>query len=172
MKIIAKEAVMAKEQEKGRNCKNNGMGEAAAAKTKGTRKREKAAEQGKGKSCWSRSCTHVKIGVSDRSAVKRKQRWSEYARSLYGGSRPNRHDDECRTCNVGNGILRERARASTLGKHQKWKHKHQMIITDKIRHEYIRLNFHNVPAGLDINQGNKRGPIISSTTDKVYRKRN
>jgi hypothetical protein len=64
------------------------------------------------------------------------------------------------------------ARASTLGKHQKWKHKHQMIITDKIRHEYIRLNFHNVPAGLDINQGNKRGPIISSTTDKVYRKRN
>jgi hypothetical protein len=70
------------------------------------------------------------------------------------------------------GILRERARISTLGKHQKWKHKHQMIITDKIRHEYIRLNFHNVPAGLDINQGNKRGPIISSTTDKVYRKRN
>jgi hypothetical protein len=35
---------MAKEQEKGRNCKNNGMGEAAAATTKETRKK-------KGKSC-------------------------------------------------------------------------------------------------------------------------
>ena len=51
MKIVAKEAVKAKEQETGRNCKNKGMEEAAAAKTKGTRKREKAAEQGKGKSC-------------------------------------------------------------------------------------------------------------------------
>jgi hypothetical protein len=49
MKIVAKEAVMAKEQEKGSNCKNNGMGEAAAAKTKETRKGKKLQNKEKGK---------------------------------------------------------------------------------------------------------------------------